>query len=144
LALHDALPIFEVSVPWQMTRAVGRGGRGTPGPVSGAAGVSVPAPQGTSPGNPSASSSAGQSGASGASGASGERLGSQCGQPQMQALASPQGNKILYVKVLEGAECYQTSFTGFSADAKDNDIRIENKRTGAGVRVTGDRPLARF
>ena len=26
----------------------------------------------------------------------------------------------------------------------DNDIRIENKRTGAGVRITGDRPLTRF
>ena len=110
-------PDVEVSVPWPITRAVGRGGRGTPGPLSG---PSLP------------------------SGASGERMGSQCGQPQMQALASPQGNKLLYAKVLEGAECYQTSFTGFGADAKDNEIRIENKRTGAGVRVTGDRPLTRF
>ena len=132
-------PDVEVSVPWQMTRAVGRGGPGTPGPVSGAPGV--PARQGPPPGNPSASLS---SGPSGPSGASGDRIGSQCGQPQMQALASPQGNKILYAKALEGAECYQTSFTGFGADAKDNDIRIENKRTGAGVRVTGDRPMTRF
>jgi hypothetical protein len=132
-------PDVEISVPWQLTRAVGRGGRGTPSPVSGAPGV--PAPQGPPPVNPYASLS---SGPSLPSGASGERIGSQCGQPQMQALASPQGNKILYAKVLEGAECYQTSFTGFGPDANDNDIRISNKRTGAGVRVTGDRPLTRF
>ena len=76
--------------------------------------------------------------------AAGERMGTQCGQPQMQTLASPQGNKLVYSKVLEGSECYQASFTGFGAEAKDNDIRIENKRTGAGVRITGDRPVTRF
>jgi len=119
-------PDVEVSVPWEMTRAAGRG-RGAPGPVSGATGA--PAPQAALPSGPAPS---------------GDRLGSQCGQPQMQALASPQGNKIVYTKVLEGAECFQTSFTGFGAEAKDNDIRIENKRTGAGVRVTGDRPLTRL
>src|SRR5205085_12405489 len=111
-------PDVEVSVPWEMTRAAGRG-RGAPGPVSG--GPGAPAPQAPPPAP------------------SGDRLGSQCGQPQMQALAGPQGNKIVYAKALEGAECFQTSFTGFGADAKDNDIRIENKRTGAGVRVTSDR-----
>ena len=74
----------------------------------------------------------------------GERMGTQCGQAQMQALASPQGNKLVYTKVLEGSECYQTSFTGFAAEVKDYDIRIENKKVGAGVRITGDRPMTRF
>ncbi len=32
---------------------------------------------------------------------------------------------------------------GFSDNAKDNEIVIENKKVGAGVRVTGDRPLIR-
>jgi hypothetical protein len=76
--------------------------------------------------------------------AAGERMGTQCGQPQMQALASPQANKLVYMKVLEGSECYQTSFSGFGMDPKDNDIRIENKKVGAGVHITGDRPLLRF
>ena len=76
--------------------------------------------------------------------AAGERMGTQCGQAQMQSLASPQGNKLVYSKVLEGAECYSASFTGFGADAKDNDIRIENKKAGAGVHITGDRPLTRL
>ena len=46
--------------------------------------------------------------------------------------------------MLEGSECYQTSFTGFGADLKDNDIRIENTKTGAGVHIKGDRPMTRF
>jgi hypothetical protein len=123
-------PDVAVTVPWQMTRAAGRGGRGPQGAPTSAPGA--PARQGPPPANPYAPLAAG------------ERMGTQCGQPQMQTLASPQGNTIVYAKVLEGAECYQTSFTGFGAEAKDNDIRIENKRTGAGVHLTGDRPMTRF
>ena len=77
-------PDVEITVPWTMTRAAGRGGRG-----AGAAGR-----QGPPPVDPNAPLAAGA------------RIGSQCGQPQMQALASPQGSKIVYSKVLEGAECY--------------------------------------
>jgi hypothetical protein len=123
-------PDVAVTVPWPMTRAAGRGGRGPQAAPPGAPGA--PARQGPPPANPNAPLAAG------------ERMGTQCGQPQMQALASPQGNTIVYTKVLEGAECYQAGFTGFGAEAKDNDIRIENKRTGAGVHLTGDRPVTRF
>ena len=70
--------------------------------------------------------------------------GSRCGQPQMQALAAPQGNRLVYAKVLEGPECFQASFTGFEASVAHHDIRIENTRVGAGVRITGDRPMSRF
>jgi hypothetical protein len=124
-------PDVEITVPWPMTRAAGRGGRGgqaVPAGVPSAA----PARQGPPPVNPYAALAAG------------ERMGTQCGQEQMRSLASPQGNKLVYSKVLEGSECYQASFTGFGTDSKDNDIRIENKRTGAGVRITGDRPVTRF
>ncbi len=116
-------PDVEISVPWQMTRAARGGGAGRQG---------APARQGPPPVDPSAPLAAG------------ERMGTQCGHAQMQALASPQGNKLVYAKVLEGAECYSASFTGYGADAKDNDIRIENTKTGAGVHITGDRPLTRF
>src|SRR5215203_5517425 len=112
-------PDLELSVPWPMTRAAGRGGPGA-------------GRQGQPPVDPYAPLAAG------------ERMGPQCGQAQMQSLASPQGNKLVYSKVLDGAECYQTSFSGFGAEAKDNDIRIENKKTGAGVHITGDRPLTRL
>ena len=128
-------PDVEMTVPWQMTRAARRGGPppqaavpGAPAPVA----QTTPARQNAPAVNPYATLGAG------------ERMGTQCGQPQMQTLASAQGNKLVYSKVLEGSECYSASFTGFGAEAKDNDIRIENKRTSAGVRITGDRPLSRL
>ena len=62
----------------------------------------------------------------------------------MQALANPQGHKLVYAKALEGVECFQTSFTGFGPTVADHEIRIENKKVGAGVRITGDRPMSRF
>lgn len=126
-------PDVEITVPWQMTRAARGGGAGRQGAARGtppAAGA--PARQGQPPVDPYAPLAAR------------ERMGTQCGQPQMQSLAGPQGNKLVYAKVLEGSECYSASFTGFGADAKDNDIRIENKKVGAGVHITGDRPLTRL
>ena len=62
----------------------------------------------------------------------------------MQALANPVGNRLVYTKVLEGVECFQTGFTGFGPTVADHEIRIENKKVGAGVRITGDRPMSRF
>jgi hypothetical protein len=126
-------PDVDITVPWQMTRAARGGGAGRQGAARGtppAAGT--PARQGQPPVDPYAPLAAGQ------------RMGTQCSQAQMQSLASPQGNKLVYSKVLEGSECYSASFTGFGAEAKDNDIRIENKKTGAGVHITGDRPLTRL
>ena len=118
-------PDVVISVPWPMTRAAGRGGRpGGPGVQGGR--------QGQPPVDPYAALAAG------------ERMGTQCGQQVMQKLAAPDGNRLVYAKVLEGAECYQASFTGFSADSKDNQVRIENTKTGAGVLITGDRPMSRF
>ena len=127
--LHTG-PDVEITVPWQMTRAAGRGGAGRQGAAPGAPGAT--GRQGQPPVDPYAPLAAG------------ERMGTQCGQAQMQSLASPTGNKLVYSKVLEGAECYSASFIGFGADARDNDIRIENKKAGAGVHITGDRPLTRL
>ena len=126
-------PDVEITVPWQMTRAARGGGAGRQGATPPTAGAPAPpARQNQPPVDPYAPLAAGQ------------RMGTQCGRPQMQALAGPQGNKLVYSKVLEGAECYSASFTGFGAEAKDNDIRIENKKTGAGVHIKGDRPLSRL
>jgi hypothetical protein len=38
----------------------------------------------------------------------------------------------------------QLDLRGFGADPKDYDIRIENRRVGAGLRITADRPLSRL
>ena len=146
-------PDLEISAPWPMVRATGRGGPGRQGAQAGAPGQGAPAApagQGRQAALPGAAGPGGP-GRQGqppvdpyASLAVGERMGTQCGQPQMQSLAGPQGNTLVYAKVLEGAECYQTSFSGFGANVKDHEIRIENKKVGAGVRITGNRPLARF
>ena len=36
----------------------------------------------------------------------------------------------------------QTPVRGFGDSPKDNEIRIENSKVGAGVRIRGDRPLS--
>jgi len=161
-------PDIEITVPWQMTRAVRGGGpgrAGAPGAAApAAAGAPAAAPAAASarqggaavtPGNCGSGAAAGRgAGVGGRQGgtpvdpyaalAAGQTMGTQCGQAVMQQIAGPQGNKLVYNKVLEGSECYQTSFTGFTNDVKDYDVRIENKKTGAGVRITADRPMTRF
>jgi hypothetical protein len=52
------------------------------------------------------------------------------------------GNQILYVKTLEGKDRMTASAQGFSDSSNDYDIRVENRKVGAGVRITGDKPLA--
>jgi hypothetical protein len=62
--------------------------------------------------------------------------------PPDPALAEIRGNQIVYKKTLEGQERVTFAVQGFGAEPKDYDFRVENRRTGAGVRMTSDRPLA--
>lgn len=64
-------------------------------------------------------------------------------QPPSPQAAEIRGNQITYVKTLEGQERVSFPIQGFGPDSKDYDIRIEHKKTGAGLRITGDRPLTR-
>jgi hypothetical protein len=60
-------------------------------------------------------------------------------------LGKLQGNQILFDKVLVNNDhLFYRSITGFSASAKDYDIKIENSKTGAAVRITGDQPLSKI
>jgi hypothetical protein len=52
------------------------------------------------------------------------------------------GNEWVYVQEVQRA--VQTAITGFGPTANDNDFRVENRRTGAAVRQTGDQPLTRI
>ena len=54
------------------------------------------------------------------------------------------GKEVEFARELIGDERAMISVAGFSADPVDYDIRVENRKTGAGVRITGDRPLTRF
>lgn len=63
-------------------------------------------------------------------------------RPPDKNFAEVRGNQIVYLKTLEGEERVAMPLEGFGGTAKDYDIRVENRKTGAGMRVTGDRPLA--
>ena len=65
-------------------------------------------------------------------------------KPPDAALAEIRGKEIVYRKTLEGQERVMTDMNGFGAAASDYDLAIRNTKTGAGVRVTADRPLARL
>jgi len=62
-------------------------------------------------------------------------------RPPSAGLGEIRGNQVAYLKTLENKDRMTTSMAGFGDDAKDYDIRIENRKVGAGVRITGDRPL---
>jgi hypothetical protein len=62
--------------------------------------------------------------------------------PPEKELAELRGNRLVYLKVLEGKETVVTSFSGFGNTPADYSIAIENSKVGAGMKVTSDRPLS--
>jgi len=65
------------------------------------------------------------------------------GTREMAKLAEVNGNQINYLKTLENGDTAATQIKGFGDTARDYDITVENSKSGAGVHVTGDKPLAR-
>lgn len=60
-------------------------------------------------------------------------------------LGKLEANKIIFLKELAANEnLYYSSLTGFGTSAKDYDIKIENRKTGAAVRITSDQPLSKL
>jgi hypothetical protein len=53
------------------------------------------------------------------------------------------GNELVFIKDLEEGSLF-TELEGFGDNAKDHEIIIENKKTGAGVKINGDKPIALF
>jgi hypothetical protein len=59
--------------------------------------------------------------------------------------ANLQGDEIVFFKDLAKKDhVYFTALHGYGDSAKDYDIKIENKNTGAGVRITSDQPISRL
>lgn len=56
------------------------------------------------------------------------------------------GNELQYTRELEAGNKDSASgyLEGFSSDAKDNDIRVENSKANAGVRERGDHPISKL
>ena len=80
---------------------------------------------------------------------------------EMNGFAEVRGKEIVYLKELQenvnsgaaapgsapgrgGRQTASALIEGFGADPKDFNIAIENHKTGAGVRITSDRPLWRI
>jgi hypothetical protein len=53
-------------------------------------------------------------------------------------------NQVAYLRELAKGESTHCYLTGFGDTAKDYDIRIENRKTGAGVHITSDQPIAQL
>jgi len=54
------------------------------------------------------------------------------------------GKEIVFNQNLGEGESLFTELEGFKSDPEDHEITVINKKTGAGVRIKGDRPLAHF
>lgn len=61
----------------------------------------------------------------------------------LKDLAEVRGSSLVYNKELEKGQSVLTELEGFGPTARDYDFRLENKKAGAGVHITGDRPLAK-
>jgi hypothetical protein len=57
-------------------------------------------------------------------------------------LAEARGDQLVYLKALGEKETVFTPLQGFGPTAADYRFTIENKKTGAGMSITGDRPLS--
>lgn len=56
-----------------------------------------------------------------------------------------QGNQLLFKrKIVKGENIYCGGLSGVGSTARDYDIKMENIKTGAGVRISGDRPLLKL
>jgi hypothetical protein len=63
-------------------------------------------------------------------------------QPKKE-MAEVRGNEVVYARPLAGQDEVVVFLQGFSNDVKDAEVVIENKKAGAGVKITMDRPLIR-
>ena len=58
--------------------------------------------------------------------------------------AEARGKEIVYLRELQADQRAMVPVAGFGSSAADYDIRVENAKARAGVRITGDRPLTRM
>ena len=58
--------------------------------------------------------------------------------------AVTRGKDLVYLRELAGRESVYSELRGYGAETSDNDIRVENSSTGAGVREIGSRPLSKL
>ena len=59
-------------------------------------------------------------------------------------LIETDGSELHFLKKLLPGQAPQSNLTGFGASVRDYDIRVENRKTGAGVRQTSDHPIGKI
>ncbi len=62
----------------------------------------------------------------------------------LNGLAEVTGREVAFLKIFEPTQTIFTELTGFGTSSRDYDIRVENTKSGAGVRQTGDRPMSKL
>lgn len=62
----------------------------------------------------------------------------------LKGVMEARGREFTYLRPLKPRESAYTEIRGFGGSASDYDIRVENTERGAGVRITGDRPLSKI
>jgi hypothetical protein len=65
-------------------------------------------------------------------------------QPIPAEFAEFRGNRLVYLQELPKGKSVFGELTGFGSSAKDFDIRVSNRKTGASVHIQGDRPIEKF
>lgn len=53
-------------------------------------------------------------------------------------------HELRFLRPLQNRESIYTLIEGYSTNASDYDIRVENTKTGAGVRIRSDRPISKL
>jgi hypothetical protein len=65
-------------------------------------------------------------------------------KPLPAELAEIKGRQITYLKTLAPRQTVMTEVQGFGPSASDYDVRLENRKSGTGVRIQGDRPIVKI
>lgn len=65
-------------------------------------------------------------------------------EKEMTPLAETRGHELIYLRELQARETAMSWLEGFGSSPADYDIRVENRKTGAGVRQRSDRPIAKL
>jgi hypothetical protein len=61
-----------------------------------------------------------------------------------RGLADTTGKDLTYAQELQTGQSAASELTGYGSSAKDFDIRVENRKVGAGVHVVGDQPISKI
>jgi hypothetical protein len=62
----------------------------------------------------------------------------------LRGLAEIRGSDLRFSRELQRGDTVFSELRGYGDSAKDYDIRVENRKTGAGVHQTGDRPISKL